>query len=94
MEAAVETRATGVTHAPYAGAMPTVRRDFAGPGDLRAMQDMASRLWSPTSRFHPGQLAWSRYYRPVDPMALDDGESIAAWSDGDETVGLRLGRVP
>ena len=58
------------------------------------MQDMASRLWSPTSRFHPGQLAWSRYYRPVDPMALDEGESIAAWSDGDETVGFGWAESP
>jgi predicted N-acetyltransferase YhbS len=70
------------------------RRDFAGPDDLRAMQDLASRLWSPTSRFHPGQLAWSRYYRPVDPAALDDGEAIAIWSDGDETVGFGWAEAP
>lgn len=70
------------------------RRDFAGPADLRAMQELASRLWSPTSRFHPGQLAWSRYYRPVDPATLDDGEAIAIWSDGDETVGFGWAEAP
>ena len=74
--------------------MPTVRRDFAGPEDLRAMQDMASRLWSPTSRFHPGQLAWSRYYRPVDPARLDEGEAIAVWSDEGETVGFGWAEAP
>ncbi len=58
------------------------------------MQAMASRLWSPRSRFHPGQLAWSRYFRPVDPARLDDGEAISIWEDGGETVGFRLGRGP
>jgi ribosomal protein S18 acetylase RimI-like enzyme len=70
------------------------RRDFGGPDDLRAMQELASRLWSPTSRFHPGQLAWSRYYRPVDPATLDDGEAIAIWSDAGETVGFGWAEAP
>src|SRR3954470_4518562 len=50
------------------------------------MQGLASRLWTPASRFHPGQLAWSRYYLPVDPMGLDDGEAIALWTDVGEVV--------
>lgn len=58
------------------------------------MQDLASRLWSPTSRFHPGQLAWSRYFRAVEPATLDDGEAIAIWSDGDETVGFGWAEAP
>ena len=58
------------------------------------MQGLASRLWSPRSRFHPGQLAWSRYYRPVDPGSLDDGEAIAVWSEGDETVGFGWAEAP
>lgn len=71
-----------------------MRRDFVGPDDLVAMQDMASRLWSPRSRFHPGQLAWSRYYRPVDPFGLDEGEAISIWTDDDDTVGFGWAEAP
>ncbi len=73
---------------------PVRRHDFSGPDDLRAMQQLASRLWSPTSRFHPGQLAWSRYYRPVDPSALDEGEAIAVWTDDDEVLGFGWAEAP
>ena len=59
------------------------------------MQDLASRLWSPTSRFHPGQLAWSRYYRPVDPAALDDGEADRRVdARADETLGFGWAEAP
>jgi GNAT superfamily N-acetyltransferase len=71
-----------------------VRRDFGGPDDLVAMQGMASRLWSPHSRFHPGQLAWNRYSRPVDPARVDDGEAISLWEDGGETVGFGWAESP
>ena len=74
--------------------IPVRRHDFSGPADLRAMQGLASRLWTPTSRFHPGQLAWSRYYRPVDPMGLDDDEAIALWTDGGEVVGFGWAEAP
>lgn len=75
--------------------MASVRRhDFTGPADLRAMQDLASRLWTPTSRFHPGQLAWSRYYRPVDPGSLEPGEAVSLWSEGRETVGFAWAEAP
>jgi hypothetical protein len=70
------------------------RHDFSGPDDLRAMQQLASRLWSPTSRFHPGQLAWSRYYRPADPSGLDEGEAIAVWTDDDEVLGFGWAEAP
>ncbi|TQM62446.1 GNAT family N-acetyltransferase [Humibacillus xanthopallidus] len=71
-----------------------MRRDFGGPDDLAAMQSMASRLWTPRSRFHPGQLTWNRYSRPVDPTSLDDSEAIAVWTDGDETVGFGWAEAP
>ncbi|MER7071370.1 GNAT family N-acetyltransferase [Terrabacter sp. NPDC000476] len=70
------------------------RRDFSGPDDLRAMQDLCSRVWSPTSRFHPGQLAWSRYHRPVDPAVLDASEAIALWTAGDRTVAFGWAEAP
>lgn len=64
------------------------RRDFTGPDDLRAMQRLCSRVWAPEARFHPGQLAWSRYFLPVEPDRPPNGEAIAAWWDGEEVVGL------
>lgn len=69
------------------------RRDFAGDADLRAMQRMCSRWWSPTSRFHPGQLAWSRHHRPVDPSAPAD-EAISLWVADDEVVGFGWAEAP
>jgi hypothetical protein len=52
-----------------------VRRDRRGLTSideaLPAMQELASRLWSPASRHHPGQLAWSGRY--ALPDVLDHG---------------------
>lgn len=70
------------------------RRDFGGPDDLRAMQDLASRLWSPSSRFHPGQLAWNRYSRPVDPEELGGDEAVAVWAEAGETLGFGWAEAP
>lgn len=39
---------------------PYSRRLYTGPADLREMQSLAQRLWSPASRWHPGELAWLR----------------------------------
>lgn len=58
------------------------------------MQDLASRLWSPSSRFHLGQLAWNRYSRPVDPDTLGEGEAAALWTEGDEVVGFGWAEAP
>ncbi len=45
---------------------------------LPAMQELASRIWTSTSRHHPGQLAWSaRYALPAD---LDHGP-VAVFRD-------------
>lgn len=54
---------------------------------LPAMQELAARLWSPASRHHPGQLAWSaRYALPEDldhgPVRLfgDDRGRVVGWA--------------
>ncbi|MEO7130036.1 MAG: GNAT family N-acetyltransferase [Dermatophilaceae bacterium] len=70
------------------------RSDFSGPDDLRAMQAMCSRLWTPTARFHPGQLAWSRHHQPVDPLRPAAGEAISLWRDGDDVVGFGWAEAP
>ncbi|MEU9885882.1 GNAT family N-acetyltransferase [Sphaerisporangium sp. NPDC051011] len=36
-------------------------RWYAGPPDLRAMQELTSRVWTPGSRWHVGDLAWGRF---------------------------------
>lgn len=40
------------------------RRDYAGPADLAAMQDLTQRVWCPSRRFHVGDIAWGRYSVP------------------------------
>uniref|UniRef100_UPI003F493B8F GNAT family N-acetyltransferase n=1 Tax=Nonomuraea bangladeshensis TaxID=404385 RepID=UPI003F493B8F len=73
------------------------RRDYEGPGDLRAMQDLTRRLWSPESRWHIGGLAWSRLQHlgrePEWPTSLweHDGQVVAwAWAQRPGTLDLRL----
>lgn len=70
------------------------RSDFASSDDLRAMQDMCSRLWSPTSRFHPGQLAWNWHARPGDGTAAMLDDSISLWRDGTRVVGFGWAEAP
>ena len=55
---------------------------------LPAMQALASRVWSPEARHHPGQLAWSAAYAlPQDldhgPVASIDGTAWA-WAEADD----------
>lgn len=38
-----------------------VERQYTGPADLRAMQSLAERIWSPASHCHIGDLAWQRF---------------------------------
>ena len=74
--------------------MPTTRSDFSGPRDLREMQAMCSRVWSPTARFHPGQLAWNRYSQPLDRDGMGRDEAISLWRVGDEVVGFGWAESP
>jgi predicted N-acetyltransferase YhbS len=67
--------------------VPTTRSDFSGPGDLSDMQAMCSRVWSPSARFHPGQLAWNRYSHPIDD-GIGPDEAISLWREGDAVVGF------
>jgi predicted N-acetyltransferase YhbS len=64
------------------------RSDFSGPSDLRDMQAMCSRLWSPAARFHPGQLAWNRYHAPVQPDLVGPDEAISIWRSEGNVVGF------
>ena len=55
---------------------------------------MATRLWAPTSRFHPGQLAWNRHHREVPPDRTGHGEAISLWSDPSRVIGFGWAEAP
>ena len=59
---------------------------------LPAMQALASRLWSPEARHHPGQLAWSTAHALPDeldhgPVATIDGTAWA-WAESEDQLEL------
>jgi len=61
---------------------------------LPEMQRLASRIWNPRSRHHPGQLSWSVYYGenldlgPVE-LARVRGEVVGwAWAESDPWLEL------
>lgn len=59
---------------------------------LPLMQDLASRLWSPGARHHPGQLAWSaRYALPED---LDHGPALLVRDAHGDLVGWAWAEAP
>jgi GNAT superfamily N-acetyltransferase len=59
------------------------RRDYSSPADLRAMQELIQRTWSPDSQLHIGDLAWQRHAIPGRESSWrtslweDDGQVIA-----------------
>ncbi len=63
---------------------------------LPVMQVLATRIWTPESRHHPGQLAWSFAYGLPEELGhgpaavLDrDGEVVAwAWAESDDWMEL------
>lgn len=58
------------------------RRDYAGAGDLRDMQALVQRLWSPHSRWHVGDLAWGRHAIP----GAEESFRTSLWLVGTEVV--------
>lgn len=66
---------------------------------LPAMQALASRIWSPDARHHPGQLAWSARYGedlglgPAELFAAG-GQVVAwAWAESDDWLELCVDRA-
>lgn len=55
--------------------------------DLRAMQELTQRLWSPESRWHIGDLAWQRH-------AVPDTGSTALWEDGGKVSAWGWSELP
>lgn len=70
-------------------------RSYRHPEDLRSMQELARRIWSPASQCHIGDLAWGRRQhlgREHEwPTALweDEGEVIAwGWAQTADSLSL------
>ena len=55
---------------------------YSGPDDLRRMQSLVQRNWSPECRWHVGDLAWGRRAVPRS----EDQVHIALWLDGEDAV--------
>jgi GNAT superfamily N-acetyltransferase len=58
--------------------------ELSGDDDLRLIQDCASRLWSPSSWWHPGGLAWEAG-AITDPevgrvLLIGSGDVLVAWA--------------
>ena len=53
------------------------RRDYSGPADLRAMQELVQRTWSADSRLHIGDVAWQRNALP----GQESGWRTSLWED-------------
>ncbi|WP_169985904.1 GNAT family N-acetyltransferase [Microbispora sp. H10836] len=68
--------------------VPFGRRPYAGAEDLREMQDLAERLWTPGATWHVGDLAWERFQHPGaehewPAMLWDVDCGTAAWGWAD-----------
>ena len=58
------------------------RRDYGGPEDLRAMQELVQRTWSERSRLHIGDVAWQR----ASTSGRADTWRTALWEDDGQVV--------
>ncbi|MFI6515300.1 GNAT family N-acetyltransferase [Spirillospora sp. NPDC050679] len=79
--------------------MTVIMRRYTGPADLRAMQALTQRVWSPASPHHVGDLAWGRFMytaRQTDwPIALWESEGeVVAWAWAHLPDDLRLQVAP
>lgn len=75
--------------------MGVAMRGYVGGADLRAMQELTQRTWTPASAQHIGDLAWGRFMCTADradwPIALwEDGTRVVAWGWADFPDDLRL----
>ncbi|MGH3856148.1 MAG: GNAT family N-acetyltransferase [Pseudonocardiaceae bacterium] len=65
-------------------------RVYTGAADLRTMQELTQRVWSPASLHHVGDLAWGRFmYAPELADWL-----IALWEDDGRVVAWGWARFP
>lgn len=56
--------------------------EYTGPRDLRAMQELTSRIWTPEARWHVGDLAWGRFQH----VGREAEWPTMLWWDGGRTL--------
>ncbi|MDP9869767.1 MULTISPECIES: GNAT family N-acetyltransferase [Streptosporangium] len=66
------------------------QRLYTGPADLRSMQSLTQRLWSPASRWHAGELAWLR----LQHIGREPEWRTSLWQAGPEVVAWAWARPP
>ena len=54
-------------------------RPYEHPRDLRTLQDLASRTWTPGARWHVGEIAWNR----LQHVGREPGWRTQIWEDDD-----------
>ncbi|MFD9893968.1 GNAT family N-acetyltransferase [Amycolatopsis sp. NPDC059027] len=59
-----------------------MRRQFGGADDLRAMQELTQRIWTPESSVHIGDLSWQRY----QSTGREAEWPTAIWAENDTTL--------
>ncbi len=52
-------------------------RAYEHPGDLRTLQDLVSRTWTPGARWHIGEIAWNR----LQHVGRESGWRTRIWED-------------
>jgi ribosomal protein S18 acetylase RimI-like enzyme len=65
-------------------------RDYTGPADVRVMQQLAQRLWSPQSQWHIGDLAHGRFQH----LGRERDWPTRLWFAGDRIVGWGWVELP
>jgi GNAT superfamily N-acetyltransferase len=65
-------------------------RQYAGVDDLREMQRLAQRIWSPASQWHVGDLAWQRNQH----LGREAEWPTALWESGGEVVAWGWAEMP
>lgn len=70
--------------------MATSMRIYRHPDDLRLMQGLARRIWSPSSQYHVGDLAWGRRQH----LGREREWPTALWEDGGEVVAWGWTQLP
>jgi ribosomal protein S18 acetylase RimI-like enzyme len=57
-------------------------RTYEHPRDLRTLQDLVSRTWTPGARWHIGEIAWNR----LQHVGRESGWRTRIWEDDGTTV--------
>jgi GNAT superfamily N-acetyltransferase len=66
------------------------QRSDSGPAGLRMMQSLTQRLWSSTSRWHVGELAWLRFQH----IGRETDWRMSLWQHDEQVVAWAWAKLP